>query len=252
MRGDSRGGVAMSKADSSAELTSKINLAGFQERMLFEAELITRESELRNFSVVRDRLAAYGKDANAAYRECVARRETVAAKLRAMRTSPPAASTSASPVRDLSLLELPIAPANFRNPIGNGLPGFGYSGFVQAGPLSEVVNVVPGGRYVTGDIHTAGIGAPTYVDFNGVPGVGPEELPPDQYDPTIRYFWLHNWQVLVPFPAPTGPARLTYQFNVGVTFEIFNGGIGTLMSFVSVGETANLTGPVAVTSDAGW
>jgi hypothetical protein len=242
----------MSKTESSAGKVPDINLDGFHERILLEAELITREGELRNFSAIRDRLTSYGKDANAAYRECIARRDTVAAKLRAMPAPPPALTKNVAPHRDLSLLELPIAPANFRNPIVNGLPGFGYSGFVQAGPLSEGVNVVPGGRYVTGDIHTASIGAPTYVDFNGAPSVGPEELPPDQYDPTIRYFWLHNWQVLVPFPAPTGQSRLTYQFNVGVTFEIFNGGIGTLMSFVSVGETANLTGPVTVNADAGW
>jgi hypothetical protein len=242
----------MSKADSSISQPPNIDLAGFKERMLLQAELITRESELRNFASIRDRLAAFGKDANTAYRECLARRDAVAAKLGALRTPAPPPTKNALPRPGLPILEMPIAPANFRNPIVNGLPWFGYSGLVQAGPLSEGVNVVPGGQYVTGDISTANIGSPTYVEFGGVPSVGPDELPPDQYDPTIRYFWLHNWQVLVPFPAPTGPSRLTYQFNAGVTFEIFSGGIGTLMSFVSVGETANLTGPVAVTADAGW
>ncbi len=39
----------MGNADSSASLPN-INLAGFQERMLLEAELIARGSKLRNFS----------------------------------------------------------------------------------------------------------------------------------------------------------------------------------------------------------
>jgi hypothetical protein len=37
-----------------------------------------------------------------------------------------------------------------------------------------------------------------------------------------------------------------------VNLQIFGDGTGTAMSFVSVGETANLTGPVPVNIDAGW
>jgi hypothetical protein len=38
----------MSKADTSAGKVPDINLVGLKERMLLEAELITRENELRN------------------------------------------------------------------------------------------------------------------------------------------------------------------------------------------------------------
>jgi hypothetical protein len=54
----------MSKADTSAGKVPDINLAGLKERMLLEAELITRDNELRNFSSTRDRLAAFGKNSN--------------------------------------------------------------------------------------------------------------------------------------------------------------------------------------------
>jgi hypothetical protein len=241
----------MSRAASSVAQPPNVDLAGLQERMLLEAELMTRESELRNFQVVRDRLAAFGRDANGAYRQILAQRDAVAAKLREVRTPPSEPSKIVLPRRELALVEAPIAAANFRLPIVDGIPGFGYSGFVQAGPLSEGSHVLPAGD-ITGDISTTRLGSPSYVMFSGLPNVGPDEIPPDQYDPTIRYFWLHNWQVLVPFPPPSAPSHLTYQFNVGVEFEVFGGSIGTLMSFVSVGETANLTGPVAITTDVGW
>jgi hypothetical protein len=52
----------MSKADTSASKVPDINLAGLKERTLLEAELITGENELRNFSSTRDRLAAFGKN----------------------------------------------------------------------------------------------------------------------------------------------------------------------------------------------
>jgi hypothetical protein len=57
--------------------------------MLLEAELATRDGELRNFSLARDRLVAFGKDANAAYRQIFTRRDAVAAKLRRLRTPTP-------------------------------------------------------------------------------------------------------------------------------------------------------------------
>jgi hypothetical protein len=232
----------MSKAAKSDRPPYEIDTAGLRERIPLEAELITRNSELRNFSVIRDRLVAFGKDANAAYRETLARRDTVAAKLRALRT-PTSASPQvvASPRPNLPLFNAPIAPAKFRPPIVGGIP-FGYSGVVQAGPLSNGINVVPGGD-TSGEIITSSIGSPTYVLFNGSLKAGPTELPPgEQYDPTIRYFWLRNWQVLVPFPAPSTLAQLTYRFSVGAEFDAFSDGVGTVMSFVSVGETANLTG----------
>jgi hypothetical protein len=206
------------KAESSGHRPSSlIDSTGLQERILLQAELLTRDRELRNFSAIRDRLGAAGKDANAAYREIQAQRDKVAAKLRTIRKAPPLSSKIVSPPHGVSLLNAPIAPANFASGISGiagGAFGFGYSGFVQAGGLSEGVNVTPGGD-TSGGIDTANIGAPTYVEFGGVPSAGPSELPGNvPIDPMIRYFWVHNWQVLVPFPPPSGSARLTYAFNV--------------------------------------
>jgi len=229
----------------------EVDLAGLKERVLLQAELITREGEMRSFSTIRDRIAASGQNADTKYREIVSSRDKLAAKLRRGRPSKAGKPKVIPPARDLPLLDAPIAPARFRVPAGT-FPWFGYSGFVQAGPLSDGVNVVPGGD-TSGQIATTVIGAPTYAYFDGSLESGPSELPPGQaYDPTVRYFWLHNWQVLVPFPAPTGPSILTYRFNAGVNLQIFGDGIGTAMSFVSLGETANLTGPVTVNIDGGW
>jgi hypothetical protein len=245
----------MKKAGSSGRRPPLIDAIGLQERMLLEAELITRNGEMSNFSAIRDRVAASGKDANEAYREILARRDKVAAKLHKILKSPPVSPRTISPPPGMPLLNAPIAPANFSSGIsgivGGGV-GFGYSGLVQAGGLTEGVIVTPSGD-TSGGIDTQNLGSPTYAEFGGMPKAGPSELPGNTpIDPTIRYFWLHTWQVLVPFPAPSGLSRLTYSFNTGANFEIFNGGIGRVMSFVSVGETANLTGPVAITTDAGW
>lgn len=236
------------KADNSGvRPASLIDTTGLKERILLEAELLTRNRELRNFSSIRDRLGAAGKDANAAYREILSQRDKVAAKLRAMHKAPPAGSKILAPLREVPLLNAPIAPVNFASGIqGIGI-GFGYNGVVQAGGLTEGVNVTPGPGATDG-IDTQNIGAPTYVEFYGEPTAPAETT----NDPTVKYFWLHTWQVLVPFPPPTGPAWLTYRFNVGVDFEVFGEGLGQVMSFVSVGETANLTGPVAITMDLGW
>jgi hypothetical protein len=242
------------KTDSSGRRPSSpsslIDCTGVQERILLQAELLTRDRELRSFSSIRDRLAAAGKDTNLVYREILAQRDKAAAKLRTMRKVPPASSKIIPPLPEVSLLNAPIAPANFVSGISGiigGAYGFGYSGFVQAGGLTEGVNVTPG-QGATGGIDTENVGAPTYVYFDGIPtapaGAG--------NDPTVKYFWLHNWQVLVPFPPPTGPSWLTYRFTVGATFDVFGDGAGQVMAFVSVGETANLTGPVAITTDVGW
>jgi hypothetical protein len=74
---------------------------------------------------------------NAAYREILARRDKDAAKLRALRTSTSASARVVAPPRpNLPLFNAPIAPARFRLPIVGAIP-FGYSGVVQAGPLSN-------------------------------------------------------------------------------------------------------------------
>jgi hypothetical protein len=41
-----------------------------------------------------------------------------------------------------------------------------------------------------------------------------ESISPNEYDPTINYFWVHNWKYLIPFPPPTATSRLTYRFDV--------------------------------------
>jgi hypothetical protein len=213
--------------------------------------------QVRNFGQVRDRLSAAGKDADAYYRNMQARRDQVLAALKKARTEtiqPNVNDQRLPPHRHgESLLARTIAPARFISGLGFG---FGTSGFVQTAPASEGINIVGQGKYPTsGEIQTIPGSYPGDVAFGGGLSVGPDEIPTNQYDPTINYFWLHNWKYLIPFPPPTVTSHFTYSFQTYVEADVFlNSGPANLMSFVSVGETANLTtgNDVVVNIDAGW
>jgi hypothetical protein len=103
-------------------------------------------------------------------------------------------------------------------------------------------------RNTSGDIVTTNIGTPTDALFSGELSAALVQ----GSNPTTDHFWLHTWQVLVPFPPPSTLSQLTYQFEVGSLFRMNGDGSGIVLSFVSVGETADLTGPVAITDFAGW
>jgi hypothetical protein len=236
----------------------EIDLRNLQKRKRFEAELFSLDTQIRNFAQLRDRLSATGKDGDAFYRKLLARRDQIAAGLKQVRTG--VVSNFKNPQLlsnrlDSSFLDRPIAPASFASELG--VFRFGTSGVVQAAPASEGVNVVAEGQYPTsGEIQTSGGAYPGDVTFFGVLDVGPEELnSQDQWDPTINYFWLHNWKYLIPFPPPTDTSLFTYRFDVYARFAVFSEALAaTAMSFVSVGETANLTtgNDVAVDIDCGW
>lgn len=238
--------TAKPEKSASTAASPRINLSGFQERVLLEAEFITRNNELRNFSGIRDRLTAFGADPNAVYREILGRRDKAAAKLREIRRPSAKSAKLVPPRRNVPLLHAPIAPANFPLPAGG--TGLGYSGVVQACELSEGVNVAPSGD-TSGGIVTTNIGTPTDVFFAGEPAAA---LVNGSKDPTAEHFWLHSWQVLVKFPTPWTHSQLTYRFEVSALFQVVSSGAGIVMSFVAVGETADSTGPVAITDFAGW
>lgn len=92
------------------------------------------------------------------------------------------------------------------------------------------------------------------MSFSGNLAVGPDAIAPDQYDPKINYFWIRNWKYLIPFPPPTAPSRFTYRFDVYAFIGLLNAGDGSVMTFVSLGETSNLTTGTNVTVgiDGGW
>jgi hypothetical protein len=246
----------MSNDDTRSAPPPGVNLKGFQELKLLQAELLVHDSQLQNFSALRERLVASGQDANAKYRQIEARRDHVMAELKKLTPAPVRPATAAASVQPLrpggSLLSLPIAPVRFIPPIG---PWFGYSGTLQMGRASEGVGVVPQGPYpISGYIYTVALDDTGGITFYGDLAVGPQELPQNQYDPSLNYFWLQNWTYLIPFPAPVVESTFTYSFDVFVLAGIFRaGGYVTLYSFVSVGETANFVGQdVVVNTDAGW
>ncbi len=234
-----------------------IDTADMIRRKRLEAELLSLDGQVRTFDRTRDRLNAAGQDPAAFYRQLQGRRAALISDLQAQPAGPPSVG-KVGPVLPIpefsqSLLTRQIAPARF-DP-GLGVFGFGTSGYVQAAPAVDDVSIVPQGKYpITGEISDVPGGYPGNVMFIGDLSVGPEEIDPSQYDPTVAYFWLRTWKYLIPFPPPTTLSNLTYRFDVYAMISLFNGGIGQLMSFVSVGETADLQQGVDVTVniDGGW
>lgn len=230
-----------------------IDLGNLQARKLLEARLHALDAQLRNFASLRDRMVATGKDANAVYREMLARRDKLALELRKLQPKPgaPDATAGSSARTGESLFARPIAPASFLP--GNGIFSLGSSGLVQVAPAQEALNTVIEGKYpASGRIVTDPGTYPGIVAFSGVLSVGPEETN-DPFDPSVDYFWLHSWKYLVPFPPSTTLSRLTYRFDVDVYLNLLNQANGIIMAFVSLGESANLTtgNDVVVTIDGG-
>lgn len=236
----------------------RIDLGALQTRKTLEAELFSLDSQIGNFTRLRDRLSAAGKDANAVYRDIQVRRGRIAATLRksgsGIVTSKGDATRIMHAPHDESLLKIPLSPAHY-NPL-TGIYGFGTSGFVQMAPAREGINETIGGKYpATGGIETVAGAYPGEIIFDGVLEVGPDEVPVDQIDPTINYFWIHNWTYLIPFPPPTVSSRLTYRFDVYASDNIaFQGVTGQAMTFVALGETPDLTTGTTLQPniDAGW
>jgi hypothetical protein len=245
----------MSKDANVSHRPPEIDIKNLQERKLLEAELLSLDMQVRNFGRLRDRLSGAGKDADASYRTIQARRDQIAKKVRP-EAGPPTVRDPRLPFDRLEepLLALPIAPAKFISELG--VFGFGTSGLVQVAPASEGINVVAHGRFPTsGEIKTVAGSFPGIVTFSGRLNVGPDQISQDQVDPTINFFWFHNWKYLIPFPPPTATSILTYRFDVRALANIFFAGLeATAMSFVSLGETANLTtgNDVVVNIDGGW
>jgi hypothetical protein len=234
-----------------------IDAAHMIRRKRTEAELLALDSQARAFGAIREQLSAAGKDASAFYRQLQARRSGLRAEVKApsVGSKPLSVRGLQSPVLDFreSLLTRPIAPARFDAELG--VFGFGSFGHVQVPAAVDGVDVVAQGKYPSsGEIVDVPSGFPGFVQFEGDLFVGPDEIPPSQYDPTIDYFWLRTWKYLIPFPPTTMRSALTYTFDVGASFSLFGGGLGQVMSFVSLGETPDLMqgGDVTVDIDGGW
>jgi len=248
----------MSQGSSKSHQLPGVDATEMLVRKRVEAELFSLDGQLRAFGPIRERLLAAGKDPSAFYRQQQARREKLVEALKLPQSGLMGANLLDPRLPaarlDEPLLTRPIAPARFDSKLGSYL--FGSSGMVQVAPASEDANVVPGGPFPhTGEIFTIPGSYPGDVTFSGELMVGPESVPPDQYDPTVHYVWLRNWKYLIPFPPPPGLSRLTYRFDVYAFFSLRQlGGRGNVMSFVSLGETPNLTtgANVNVDIDAGW
>ena len=226
---------------------------GLRELKLLEAELFARDAQLRNFTPLRDRLVASGQDANAAYRKIQSRRDNLAAQVAKLTPAPACLPAFApGPVRPgTSLLSLAIAPARLITGLG---PWFGSSGSVQIGRAQEGINVTPHGKIATsGAISATGRFPNGVITFDGFLDVS-FQSDSQNFDPNDAYVWLHNWNYLFFFPPPTQLSTLTYSFEVEAFAEPSRrAGSVTLMSFASIGETANFVGvDIPVTTGVGF
>jgi hypothetical protein len=214
------------------------------ERKRLEVELFGVDGQLRTFAHIRERLVADGKDPSAFYRQLQARREKLLAALGQPRSEPVPTQGAGPQVQairpDQPLRIRPVSPPRFEPKLGGF--HFGSSGTVQLAPASEGANVVAQGAFPhAGEIVTIPGSDPGAVVFGGELGVGPDQIPPDGYHPSLDYEWLRNWQYLIPFPPPPGLSRLTYRFEVFAFVNLtFGGSEGKVLSFVGLGETPHL------------
>lgn len=216
-----------------------VNTTGLKERMLVRAALMDHDAQLRNFTPLRDRLVASGRDADAKYREIESEREQLWAEWKKL-----APTRSPVPHPELpggAVSSLPIAPLQL---VGTGGldPWFGYSGSVLMGSAQEGEDQVP--PDVSGSISTR---------VNGLLSNGSILFTGDLLTSGKAATWLHNWTYLICFPAPVVASVLTYTFGVGVRVDLLGGqGSATFLSFVALGETNNFTGQDIMVNNDGY
>ena len=217
------------------------------QRKRAEIELLRVEARLRAFGPAGAWQPGAGDDASRRYRQLDDRRAELAAALasaRPPRPGPAAGQAGPRPPAALlgrPLLDRPIAPAVF-DPV-SGVYGFGSSGVVQPAPFSPGTFVLPAEPPNAGQfISTAQPGGFLFLADPPFAAAAEDAI------------WLQNWQVLVPFPPPPVRSLFTYSFRVQAVDNLFNSGGGQIMSFVSLGETPDLTTgeAVPVDIDAGW
>jgi hypothetical protein len=219
-----------------------VNLKGLHEQVLLSTNLMRLDSQLRNFTPLRDRLVSFGRDANAAYRQIESRRDQVMAELKKLTPAPVTPQPPIRPVRPGPVLSLPIAAPRFLPP-GN-TPWFGFGGSVKMGSANEGDEIIPPGT--TGSVDTLSLEDDGIILFSGqLAGVPLADQPPEPL-PTIlptESYWLHSWVYLIPFPPPVVASILTYDFwaSTQVWTEIASGNVN-FWSFVSVGETPDYFG----------
>lgn len=210
-----------------------VNLKGLQEQVLLSTALMRLDSQLRNFTPLRDRLVSAGRDANAAYRQIESRRDEIMGELKKLTPARVTAQPPIHPVGPGPVLSLPIAPARFLPP-GN-TPWFGFAGSVQMGRAHEGNEIIPPGT--TDSVNTRSLDDNGIIYFGGTLAGGPAQGPPTEF------FWLRSWVYLIPFPAPVVGSIFTYNFwaSTQVWTEIASGDVN-FWSFVSVGETPDFVG----------
>jgi hypothetical protein len=246
----------MEQSRSTSYQPPEVDDSALHKRRLLEAEAFSLDAQMRGFGPIRERLSAQGKNPSEHYGALLARRAEIAGTLG--RQVPSTQSSLPDDVHIPGPSELlllgPIAAAKFDHVLGSWL--FGSTGSVQLAPAQEGVNDVVHGKHPSSGTITTVPGAyPGIVTYRGLLEVGPESIPPDQYDPTPNYFWVHNWKYLVPIPPPSTQSVLTYRFEVYARTNVFfEGGEGQAMAFVSLGETADLTTGTNLTPniDGGW
>jgi len=218
-----------------------VDLKGFQERKLLQAELMGHDAQLRNFTPLRDRLVASDQDATAKYRQILARRDEVMAELAKLTTARNGTSAAAASIR----LPRPIGLAKF-NPIGPIGPGqYSYSGSLTMGTFHEGARAIAHGvNPASGSIRTELLTSTGWILFGGDLATGrPATIQSELYEPIQQYRWMQSWSYLIHFPPPSERSVFTYSFQVQVVASVtLVTGHAMLSSFIEIGEAPDFVG----------
>jgi hypothetical protein len=232
-----------------------IDLASFNRLKLLQVRSMALDSQLRNFSSLRDRAVASGKDPDAAYRTIQVRRDAAVSELKNILPIPAIPARLAGSVRGPQSVGALQTPVGHRFPFPPLGPGLGFSGTAPVGNGYDGTEIVPEGlQYAAlGSIYTVSLNNQGAV-FDGDLKVKPDVGEQTSDDGGLDYYYLHNWLYIVDFPAAVVKSTFTYSFNVQAFAYIWRRyGNATLYTFASVGESANYSGQeIIVNADGGW
>ncbi len=220
-----------------------VEMKGFQERKLLQAELLGHDAQLRNFTPLRDRLVASGQDATAKYRQILARRDQVMAELTKLTPAWNGTSVAAASIQSHTPgAGLPVPFVRF-NPIGPWR--YSYTGTLSMGEFHQGAGAIAHGVNPTsGSIRTEFLTSTGGILFGGDLAVGRQAtIQSEPYDPILQYRWMQSWNHLIHFPPPAERSVFTYSFQVQVVASVtLLTGHVMLSSFIEVGETPNFVG----------
>ena len=213
---------------------------------LMEAEAERLSRRLSDLAALRDHLAYIGEDPDKAIPRMMARRNEV---LKLIRDHHEKRDSVARPYGDTENI---TAVAEFAGRTAL-LDRFDFCGgfspwLEQPTPyMTEGISENPGVPGTSGTIGTAGL-------FQGGCAYGGELSDTGEHHPGDEKFWIHNWRDFIQLPPAPARSTLHYRFGVSAITNIYRAPVlsGSVMVFVTVGTTNDITVPITNWTTVGW